>query len=115
MTRVKGGPTTRRKHKKLLNLASGFRMTRHKLFRVANEAVLHAGEYAFHGRKLKKRQFRRLWITRLGITLKDLGVKYSTFIQKLKVHNVELDRKMLAKLATEQPETFKNLVEQISA
>lgn len=109
--RIKAGVKTRQKHKKVLELAKGYRMTRHKQFRVAQQAVLHAGEYAFMGRKLRKRNFRQLWIVRMNASLKSLGTKYSTFICQLKEKNIELDRKILALLATEQPEIFKKIVE----
>ena len=111
MTRVKTGTTTHNRHKKVFKLAKGFRMSRRRLYRTAQEAVLHAGEYAFMGRKLKKRDFRRLWIVRMNAALKALGTKYSIFIRQLKEKNIELDRKMLALLATEQPEIFKKIVE----
>ncbi len=110
MARVKGGMTTRRKHKKTLQLAKGYWMTRHKQIKKAKEAVLHAGEYAFAGRRRKKRDFRSLWIIRLNAALRQSGMKYSAFINKLKTKNVELDRKVLAKLALEQPEMFSQVV-----
>ncbi len=106
MARVKGGMTTRRKHKKTLQLAKGYWMTRHKQIKKAKEAVLHAGEYAFAGRRRKKRDFRSLWIIRLNAALRESGMKYSVFINKLKSKNVELDRKVLAQLALEQPSMF---------
>lgn len=113
MTRIKGGVTTKRKHKKILKLAKGYWMSRSKHIKKAAEAVLHAGEYAFAGRRLKKRQFRRLWITRLGATLRLQNVKYSTFMNALKKKHIELDRKVLAQLAVEYPGIFKNLVEKV--
>ncbi len=111
MTRIKGGVTTRRKHKKVLKLAKGYWMSRSKQIKKAAEAVLHAGEYAFAGRRLKKRQFRRLWITRMNASLRMMGFKYSTFINQLKKKHIELDRKILAQMAVEYPNTFKNVVE----
>jgi len=111
MVRVKGGARTHRKHKKVLDMAKGFWMTRHKQFKKAKEAVLHAGEYAFKGRKLKKRDFRSLWIVRMNAALRELGTKYSTFINKLKTNKIELDRKILSQLAVEQPAIFKKIVE----
>ena len=114
MTRIKSGTKTHRKHKKVLELAKGYRMSRHKLYRSAKPAVLHAGEYAFMGRKLKKRDFRKLWIVRMNAALRALGTKYSVFIRQLKSKNIELDRKMLSLLATEQPEIFKKIVEDAS-
>lgn len=111
MVRIKGGVRTHRRHKKVLKLAKGYWMTRHKQFKKAKEAVLHAGEYAFKGRKLRKRDFRQLWIIRVNAALRNLGTKYSTFIKKLKDNKIELDRKILSQLAVEQPEVFKKVVE----
>ncbi|MCR4313512.1 MAG: 50S ribosomal protein L20 [Candidatus Roizmanbacteria bacterium] len=111
MVRIKGGVRTRAKHKKVLKLAKGFWMTRHKQFKKAKEAVLHAGEYAFMGRKLRKRDFRQLWIMRMNAALRELGMKYSIFINKLKVNKIELDRKILSQLAVEHPAIFKKVVE----
>lgn len=113
MVRVKGGMTTRRRHKKVLKLAKGYWMTRHKQFRKAKEAVLHAGEYAFAGRKLKKRDFRSLWIVRLNAAVKTFGLSYSTFINMLKKKNVSLDRKVLAQIAVEHPKVFEKIVEKV--
>ncbi|NOY15072.1 MAG: 50S ribosomal protein L20 [bacterium] len=115
MTRVKTGIIRRRRHKKILKAAKGYRMTRHRLYKVAHEAVLHAGQYAFAGRKLRKRQFRRLWITRLNIALRQVGTKYSEFINKLKKQNINLNRKTLSEMAVNQPEAFKKLVQSITA
>ena len=111
MVRIKGGVKTRAKHKKVLKLAKGFWMTRHKQFKKAKEAVLHAGEYAFKGRKAKKRDFRQLWIFRMNAGLRELGMKYSIFINKLKVNKIELDRKILSQIAVEHPAIFKKIVE----
>lgn len=113
MVRVKGGMVTRRKHKKVLKLAKGYWMTRHKQIKKAEEAVLHAGEYAFAGRKLKKRDFRTLWIIRLNIALRELGMTYSRFIAMAKTKKIELDRKILAQLAVEQPKIFKKIVDSV--
>jgi large subunit ribosomal protein L20 len=111
MVRVKGGVRTRARHKKVLKLAKGYWMTRHKQFKKAKEAVLHAGEYAFVGRKLRKRNFRQLWIMRMNAALRNLGMKYSIFIKKLKDNKIELDRKILSQLAVEHLEIFKKVVE----
>jgi large subunit ribosomal protein L20 len=113
MVRVKGGVHTRRKHKKVLKLASGYWMTRHKQFKKAKEAVLHAGQYAYDGRKLKKRDFRTLWIVRLNAALRAMGVTYSTFIKKLHDKNVGLDRKVLSQIAVEYPAVFTQIVEKV--
>ena len=111
MVRIKGGVRTHRRHKKVLKLAKGYWMTRHKQFKKAKEAVLHAGEYAFMGRKLRKRDFRQLWIIRMNAALRNLGTKYSVFIKKLKDNKIELDRKILSQLAVEHLEVFKKIVE----
>jgi len=113
MVRVKSGIQTKRRHKKVLKMAKGYWMTRHKQFRKAKEAVLHAGEYAFVGRKRRKREFRKLWIIRLNAAVRNLGLTYSQFIQKLKVKKIGLDRKILAKLAVEHPKVFEKVVEKI--
>jgi len=113
MVRIKGGVRTRAKHKKVLKMAKGFWMTRHKQFKKAKEAVLHAGEYAFAGRKHKKRDFRQLWIMRMNAALRELGMKYSIFINKLKINRIELDRKILSQLAVEHPSVFKKIVEKV--
>jgi len=110
MVRVKPGTQTRRKHKKILRLAKGYWMTRHKQIKKAYEAVLHAGEYAFKGRKLKKRDFRSLWITRLNAALRPLGIKYSKFINALKSKNIQLDRKILSQIAIDYPKVFEKIV-----
>ncbi len=111
--RIKGGTRTKASHKKILDLAKGYRMTRRKQIGVATQAVLHAGEYAFMGRKLRKRNFRQLWITRINAGLHALGTNYSTFINNLKTDNVLLDRKILAHFAAEKPEIFKKIVESV--
>lgn len=113
MVRVKGGITTRRRHKKVLKMAKGYWMTRHKQFKKAKEATLHAGEYAFSGRKRKKRDFRRLWIIRLNAAVRSLGMKYSQFIKALKDKKIEVDRKILSKIALEYPKVFEKIVEKI--
>lgn len=111
--RIKTGPYRRRKHKKILRQARGYRMTRHKLLKPASEAVLHAGEYAFAGRKLKKRDFRRLWITRINAGLSESGISYSRFISGLKKAKIDIDRKILADLVLSDPQTFKTIVEKV--
>lgn len=109
MVRVKS-PRLRR-HKKILKAAKGFRDARRKRYKVAKEAVLHAGQYAYAGRKLRKRDLRSLWITRLGAAAKDQGISYSRFIAGLKKANIKLDRKILADIAVKDPETFNQIVE----
>ncbi len=111
MVRVKSGILTKKKHKKVLKLAKGYWMTRHKQFKKAKEAVLHAGEYAYAGRKQKKRDFRRLWIIRLNAAVRELGLTYNRFIDLLKSKQIGLDRKILAQIAVEHPTIFKKIVE----
>lgn len=113
MTRVKSGILTKKKHKKVLKLAKGYWMTRHKQFKKAKEAVLHAGQYAYVGRKRRKRDFRRLWIIRLNAALKTLGLKYSQFINQLKNKKIEVDRKILSNIALDHPQIFEKIVEKI--
>jgi len=113
MVRVKSGIQTKRRHKKILKLAKGYWMTRHKQFRKAQEAVLHTGEYAFTGRKDRKRDFRKLWIISLNAAVRQFGLTYSQFIQKLDAKKIALDRKILAKLAVEHPEVFAKIVEKV--
>jgi len=105
--RVKTATVRRAGHKKILKLAKGFWMTRHKRFKVANEAVLHAGQYAFNGRRIRRRDIRRLWIVRLNAALKGFDTSYSVFIKKMKDNQVELNRKMLSEIAINDPATFK--------
>ncbi len=114
MVRVKGGITTHRRHKKVKRLAKGYWQSRSKQYKKAKEAALHAGEYAFAGRKRKKRDFRRLWIIRLNAAVRNYGLTYSVFIQQLKQKNIQLDRKILAQLAAEYPEIFKQIVQQVT-
>lgn len=111
MARVKRGIVSRRKHNKLLGLAKGYRGSRSKLIRVAHQAVLQAGQYAFAGRKSRKRDFRTLWVTRISEAVKPLDISYSVFINKLHKANITLDRKTLAELVVNDPETFKHVVE----
>lgn len=112
MSRVKTGVVRRRSHKRILARTKGYRMTKNRLIKVAIEADLHAGQYAFHGRKLRKRDFRSLWITRLNVAVRSLGegLKYSGFIKALKTKNILLDRKVLADIALRDVETFKKIV-----
>ncbi len=102
-----------KKHRKILKMAKGYRMTRHRQFKKAMEAILHAGEYAFAGRKRKKREFRRLWIIRLNAALRNLGTTYSAFIRKLKVNKIELDRKILSNIALGYPRVFEKIVKEV--
>ena len=115
MPRAKTGTVRRAGHKKILSRTKGFRMTKNRLVKVAIEADLHAGQYAFHGRKRRKRDFRTLWIVRISAAIKqvDPGLNYSRFIHALKEAQIELDRKMLAELAVNDFKTFESIVNMI--
>ncbi len=113
MARIKRGVTSHRKHKKLHELTKGFRGGRGKLVREAKSALLHAGEYAFAGRKLRKRDMRRLWIIQLNAAVRTEGLSYSKFIHGLQTKNIKLDRKILADLAVNHPEDFKKVVAEV--
>src|SRR3989344_5212437 len=113
MARIKRGIVSRRRHKKLLSLAKGYRGTKRRLIRVAHEATLHAGAYAYHGRKLRKRDFRKLWITHISEAVKQEGLSYSVFMHKLKTANIQLDRKILNDLIVNDPSTFKHIVDNV--
>lgn len=113
MARVKRGVTSHRKHKKLHELTRGYRGTKSKLVRNAKEAALHAGQYAYDGRKLRKRDFRSLWILRIGEAAKKESISYSVFVNKLKKANIELDRKILSDLVVNDPATFKQVVDTV--
>lgn len=110
--RVKTGYVRRRAHKKILKQTKGYRMTKNRLLKVAKEASLHAGAYAYNGRKERKQQFRKLWITRITGALEGSGLKYSHFIKLLKDKKIELDRKILAEIIQDDPQTFQKIVEE---
>lgn len=101
-----------RRHRKILARAKGFKQARRTRIQTAKEAVLHAGAYAFAGRKLKRRDLRGLWILRMNAALRELGTTYSKFISGAKKEKIELDRKILSQLAVEEPETFKKVVKE---
>ena len=111
--RVKRGKTVNKRHKRTLALAKGYRGGRSKLYKQAKEAVIHAGADAYRGRKEKKRQTRSLWILRINAALKPHGISYSKFINTLKQKNIELDRKILAQIALEDPEGFEEMVKKV--
>jgi len=111
--RVKTGFTRKRSHKKVLQRTKGFRMTKGRLYKVSKEADLHAGQYAFMGRKLKKRDLRRLWIQRINAALTNQEFSYNHFVHGLKEGQIELDRKILAHLAVDQPEIFEQVVKAV--
>lgn len=113
MPRTKTGVTRRRRHKKVLSLTKGYRGTYNRLIKRAKEAVLHADQYSFIGRKLRKRDFRKLWIMRINAALRQLNenYKYSHFIPALQKAKIKLNRKMLAELAVNHPQAFKAVVD----
>ena len=113
MTRVKRGVTAHRRHKKILNLAKGFRGARHRLYRRAKAATMKAGQNAYMHRKRKKRDFRKLWIARINAACRANGTKYSTLIDACFKQNIQVNRKMLAEIAAREPETFKALLSEI--
>ncbi len=111
MPRVKRGVTAHRRHKKILKLAKGYRGSKSKLFRVAKEQVMKSGQYAYIHRRLKKRDFRKLWIARINAAARNNGTTYSRMVHGLKVAGVDINRKMLADLAVNDPQGFTALAE----
>ena len=111
MPRVKRGVQARRRHKKILNQAKGYYGARSRVYRVAKQAVIKAGQYAYRDRKQRKRQFRALWIVRINAAARQHDLSYSLFINGLKKANIELDRKVLAELAVFNKDVFAQLVE----
>ena len=115
MPRVKRGVTARARHKKVLALAKGYRGRRKNVFRIAKQAVMKAGQYAYRDRRQRKRQFRSLWIARINAAARLEGMKYSTFMNGLKKANIEVDRKVLADLAVFDQPAFAALASQAKA
>ena len=115
MARIKGALATRKRRNKMLKLAKGYWGAKSKHFKMAKQAVLKSGNYAFAGRKLKKRDFRRLWIARISAQAKACGMNYSTFMHGLKNAGIDLNRKMLSELAVSDKEAFAALVEKAKA
>ncbi len=111
MARIKGALNTRKRHKKILKLAKGYRGSKSKLFRIANQAVMKSGVYAYIGRKQKKRNFRQLWIARINAATRANGMSYSQFMNGLKKANINMNRKMLSEIAIADPAAFTKLVE----
>jgi len=111
LTRVKGGPRTRRRHKRVLKLTKGQFGARHALFRRAHEAMMKSLWYAYRDRRARKRDFRRLWITRINAAVRQHGLSYSQFIHGLRRAGVEIDRKVLADLAVRDAQAFSQLVQ----
>lgn len=115
MARIKGALATRKRRKRVLKLAKGYYGSKSRLFKTAKQAVMKSGNYAYIGRKQKKREFRRLWITRISAGCKANGINYSTFMNGLKKAGVELNRKMLSEIAISDPAAFTALVEKAKA
>ena len=111
MARIKGALTTRKKHKKILKLAKGYRGAKSKLYKTANQAVMKSLVYAYIGRKQKKREFRQLWIARINAAARMNDMSYSRFMNGLKKANIEINRKMLSEIAIADPKAFETLVE----
>jgi large subunit ribosomal protein L20 len=110
LTRVKGGAATRRRHKKIVKQARGYYGTRHRLFRRANEARLKGLWYAYRDRRNRKRDMRRLWISRINAAARQNGTTYSRLIQAMRKSNIQINRKMLADLAVRDPKAFSSVV-----
>jgi large subunit ribosomal protein L20 len=115
MPRVKRGVTARAKHKKVISQAKGYRGRNKNVFRVATQAVTRAGQYEYRDRRQRKRQFRRLWITRISAAAKINGINYSRFMNGMQKAEIELDRKVLADIAVHDPAAFAQLAEQAKA
>jgi large subunit ribosomal protein L20 len=115
MPRVKRGVTARASHKKVLDAAKGFRGRRKNVFRIANEAVMKAGQYAYRDRRARKREFRALWIARINAAARELGVTYSVFMNGIKRVGIDVDRKMLADIAVHDATAFAKIVDQVKA
>ena len=115
MPRVKRGVTARARHKKVLAKAKGFRGRRGNVYRIAKEAVMKAGQYAYRDRRAKKREFRVLWIARINAAVREAGMTYSMFMAGLKKASIDIDRKVLADLAVHDKPAFGRIVEQARA
>lgn len=108
--RVPVGKTRKRRHKKILAATKGYRMSKNRLYKVAHEAYMHAGQYSYNDRKKRLGQVRELWIKRINAAAQAHGMTYSVFMNKLKKSNIELNKKMLADIAFENPEVFSQIV-----
>ncbi|HBI82454.1 50S ribosomal protein L20 [Orrella sp. NBD-18] len=115
MPRVKRGVTARARHKKVINAAKGYRGRRGNVFRIAKQAVMRAGQYAYRDRRNKKRTFRALWITRINAAVRELDMTYSVFVAGLKKAAIELDRKVLADMAVNDKAGFAAVVNQVKS
>jgi len=115
MPRVKRGVTARARHKKVLSQAAGYRGRRNAVYRIAKEAVMKAGQYAYRDRRAKKRVFRALWIARINAAVREMGMSYSAFMNGLKKASIDIDRKVLADLAVHDKAAFTKIAEQAKA
>ena len=115
MPRVKRGVIAHARHKKILALAKGFRGRRKNVFRIAKQAVMKAGQYAYRDRRTRKRVFRQLWIARINAASRELGVTYSRFMAGLKKAQIDIDRKVLSDMAIHDPAGFKSIVDKVKA
>ena len=115
MARIKGALATRKRRKKVLKAAKGYYGRKHCLFKTAKQAVMKSGQYAYIGRKQKKREFRKMWITRISAACKMNGMNYSSFMNGLKKAGIDLNRKMLSEIAVADAEAFKTLVDAAKA
>ncbi len=115
MTRVKNGVTTKARHKKVLKAAKGYFGSKHRLYKTAKEQLMHSGQYAFRDRKQKKRDFRKLWITRINAACRENEISYSRFIEGLTKAGVEVNRKMLSEIAINDPKAFSEIVKTAKA
>ncbi len=110
MARVKNGAVTKARHKKVLKQAKGYFGSKHRLYKTAKEQLMHSGQYAYRDRKQRKREFRKLWITRINAACRQNDISYSRFIEGLTKAGVEINRKMLSEIAIQDPNAFKELV-----
>jgi large subunit ribosomal protein L20 len=115
MPRVKRGVTAHARHKKILKLAKGFRGRRKNVYRIAKQAVMKAGQYAYRDRRTRKRVFRQLWIARINAASRGLGITYSKFMAGLKKSHIEIDRKVLSDMAIHDPAGFASIVDKVKA
>ena len=115
MPRVKRGVTAHARHKKILALAKGYRGRRKNVFRIAKQAVMKAGQYAYRDRRTRKRVFRQLWIARINAASRGLGITYSKFMAGLKKANIDIDRKVLSDMAIHDPAAFSGIVDKVKA
>jgi large subunit ribosomal protein L20 len=111
--RAKPGKASRKRHKKILKETKGYRLTKSKLYKMAHEAYMHAGQYSYNDRKKRRGDMRRMWISKINAACKQNNIKYNDFIHKLSEQNIKLNRKVLADLAMNEPKTFTFLVESL--